>query len=186
MREMIVESARAKAVILDADGIRRAWRRIAHELIERQPGLDRLVLFGIVTRGVPLAQRLSAAIAAIEGIRPPVVPLDVRAFRDDRPRQGGGLPGLSPDTVQDRSIVLVDDVLFHGRTVRAAIEAMAAAGRPRRIQLAVLVDRGHRDLPIRPDYVGKNVPTSLNEWIEVHLSEVDGEDVVRILERPPA
>jgi pyrimidine operon attenuation protein / uracil phosphoribosyltransferase len=183
---MMVESARAKAMILDADGIRRAWRRIAHELIERQPGLERLVLFGIVTRGVALAERLSAAIEAIEGVRPPVVSLDVRAFRDDRPRQGGLPTGLSPEPVHDRSILLVDDVLFHGRTVRAAIEALVATGRPRRIQLAVLVDRGHRDLPIRPDYVGKNVPTSLNEWIEVHLREVDGEDAVRILERSPA
>jgi pyrimidine operon attenuation protein/uracil phosphoribosyltransferase len=115
-----------------------------------------------------------------------VVPLDVRAFRDDRPRQDSVLSALSSERVHDRSIVLVDDVLFHGRTVRAAIEALVASGRPRRIQLAVLVDRGHRDLPIRPDYVGKNVPTSLNEWIEVHLSEVDGEDAVRILERSPA
>ena len=179
----MLQTPRAKAVILDADGVRRAWRRIAHEVIERQPGLDRLVLVGIVTRGVPLAQRLAATLEELEGVRPPVIALDVRSYRDDLPRGGSPLPTLPPSAVQDRPVLLVDDVLFNGRTVRAAIDAVIGAGRPTTIQLAVLVDRGHRELPIRPDYVGKNVPTSRQEWVDVHLREVDGEDAVRIVER---
>ncbi|HEY8678817.1 MAG TPA: bifunctional pyr operon transcriptional regulator/uracil phosphoribosyltransferase PyrR [Candidatus Dormibacteraeota bacterium] len=173
----------AKAVILDADGVRRAWRRIAHELIERQPGLDRLTLVGIVTRGVPLAHRLADTLAELEGIRPPVISLDVRTYRDDLPRGATPPPAIPAESVQDRPVLLVDDVLFNGRTARAALEAVIAAGRPTLIQLAVLVDRGHRELPIRPDYVGKNVPTSLKEWVDVHLTERDGEDAVRIVER---
>ena len=178
----MLQTPRAKAVILDADAVRRAWRRIAHEVIERQPGLDRLVLVGIVTRGVPLAHRLAATLEELEGVRPEVIPLDVRSYRDDLPRGGSPLPGLPPAAVQNRPILLVDDVLFNGRTVRAAIDAVIGAGRPTMIQLAVLIDRGHRELPIRPDYVGKNVPTSRQEWVDVHLQEVDGEDAVRIVE----
>jgi pyrimidine operon attenuation protein/uracil phosphoribosyltransferase len=180
----MVETVRPKAVILDADGVRRAWRRIAHEVVERQPGLDRLVLVGIVTRGVPLAQRLSATLHELEGIAPPVVPLDVRRFRDDLPRGAAPQPpAIDNALVEDRPLLLVDDVLFNGRTVRAAVEAIMAAGRPRLIQLAVLVDRGHRELPIRPDYVGKNVPTSMEEWVQVLVREIDSEDAVRILDR---
>jgi pyrimidine operon attenuation protein/uracil phosphoribosyltransferase len=182
----MVQTPRAKAVILDADGVRRAWRRIAHELIERQPGLDRLALIGIVTRGVPLAHRLAATLEELEGIRPPVIALDVRDYRDDLPRGASPLPTLPRSAVHDRPVLLVDDVLFNGRTVRAAIDAVIGAGRPTLIQLAVLVDRGHRELPIRPDYVGKNVPTSRQEWVDVHLLEVDGEDAVRIIERADA
>jgi pyrimidine operon attenuation protein/uracil phosphoribosyltransferase len=174
-----------KAVILDADGVQRAWRRIAHEVIERQANLKQLSLLGIVRRGVPLAERLSATLEQLEGVRVPVLPLDVRAYRDDLPRAAAEpLPLLRPEAVDRRPVLLVDDVLFNGRTVRAAIDAIIAAGRPTQIQLAVLVDRGHRELPIRPDYIGKNVPTSRQEWVEVHLREVDGEDAVRILERP--
>jgi pyrimidine operon attenuation protein / uracil phosphoribosyltransferase len=174
-----------KAVILDAEGVRRSWRRIAHEVSERQSDLPRLSLLGIVTRGVPLAHRLAAALEELEGVRLPVVPLDVRAYRDDLPRAAGApLPVLPPSFVEGRPVLLIDDVLFNGRTVRAAIEAVIAAGRPTQIQLAVLVDRGHRELPIRPDYIGKNVPTSRQEWVDVHLSETDGEDAVRILQRP--
>jgi pyrimidine operon attenuation protein/uracil phosphoribosyltransferase len=179
----MLQTPRAKAVILDHDGIQRAWRRIAHEVVERQPGLGRLVLVGIVTRGVPLAERLAATLEELEGIRPPVIALDVRHYRDDLPRGAGVLPTLPVSAVQDRPVLLVDDVLFNGRTVRAAIDAVIATGRPTLIQLAVLVDRGHRELPIRPDYVGKNVPTSRREWVDVHLVEVDGEDAVRIVER---
>ncbi|MDQ6883180.1 MAG: bifunctional pyr operon transcriptional regulator/uracil phosphoribosyltransferase PyrR [Candidatus Dormibacteraeota bacterium] len=179
----MLQTPRAKAVILDHDGIRRAWRRIAHEVVERQPGLDRLALIGIVTRGVPLAERLAATLEELEGVRPPVITLDVRNYRDDLPRGVSAPPTLPASSVQGRPILLVDDVLFNGRTVRAAIDAVIAAGRPTLIQLAVLVDRGHRELPIRPDYVGKNVPTSRQEWVDVHLQEVDGEDAVRILER---
>jgi pyrimidine operon attenuation protein / uracil phosphoribosyltransferase len=187
----MLQTPPAKAVILDAEGVRRAWRRIAHEIIERQPNLAQLSLLGIVTRGLPLAERLAATLEELEGVRIPVMALDVRPYRDDLPKaftltpasgggQGGGLPAAAVD---GRPVLLVDDVLFNGRTVRAAIDAVIEAGRPTQIQLAVLVDRGHRELPIRPDYIGKNVPTSRQEWVEVHLSETDGEDSVRILER---
>lgn len=174
-----------KAVILDADGLRRAWRRIAHEVVERQRDLQQLSLLGIVTRGVPLAQRLAVTLEELEGVRLAVHALDVRAYRDDLPRAAAApLPGVPRDVVDGRPVLLVDDVLFNGRTVRAAIDAVIAAGRPTQIQLAVLVDRGHRELPIRPDYIGKNVPTSRQEWVEVRLREIDGDDAVRILERP--
>jgi len=179
----MVQTPKAKAVILDADAIRRAWRRIAHEVIERQPELKRLSLLGIVTRGLPLAQRLAATLEELEGIRLPVLALDVRAYRDDHPRAASPLPAVPASAVDGRPVLVIDDVLFNGRTVRAAIDAVIAAGRPTQIQLAVLVDRGHRELPIRPDYVGKNVPTSRHEWVDVHLTEIDGEDAVRILER---
>ncbi|TME80117.1 MAG: bifunctional pyr operon transcriptional regulator/uracil phosphoribosyltransferase PyrR [Chloroflexi bacterium] len=173
-----------KAVILDAEGLRRAWRRIAHEVIERQPNLAQLSLLGIVTRGLPLAQRLAATLEELEGVRLSVIPLDVRAYRDDLPRAAAApLPILPAVAVDGRPVLLVDDVLFNGRTVRAAIDAVIAAGRPTQIQLAVLVDRGHRELPIRPDYIGKNVPTSRQEWVDVHLIETDGEDSARIVER---
>jgi pyrimidine operon attenuation protein / uracil phosphoribosyltransferase len=180
----MLQTPAAKAVILDAEGVRRAWRRIAHEIIERQPNLAQLSLLGIVTRGLPLAERLAATLEQLEGIRIPVMALDVRAYRDDLPKAFTiPLPVLPAAAVEGRPVLLVDDVLFNGRTVRAAIDAVIEAGRPTQIQLAVLVDRGHRELPIRPDYIGKNVPTSRQEWVEVHLSETDGEDSVRILER---
>ena len=180
----MVQTPPAKAVILDAEGLRRAWRRIAHEVIERQPNVAQLSLLGIVTRGLPLAQRLAATLEELEGVALSVIPLDVRAYRDDLPRAAAApLPVLPAAAVDGRPVLLVDDVLFNGRTVRAAIDAVIAAGRPTQIQLAVLVDRGHRELPIRPDYVGKNVPTSRHEWVDVHLSETDGEDAVRIVER---
>ena len=179
----MLQTPRAKATILDSDGVRRALRRIAHEVIERQPGLDRLTLIGIVTRGVPLANRLAATLKELEGVLPPVISLDIRSYRDDLPRGTSMPPALPRLAVHERPILLVDDVLFNGRTVRAAIDTLMAAGRPSLIQLAVLVDRGHRELPIRPDYVGKNVPTSRNEWVDVHLREIDGEDAVRIIER---
>jgi pyrimidine operon attenuation protein/uracil phosphoribosyltransferase len=180
----MLQTPPAKAVILDAEGVRRAWRRIAHEIIERQPNLAQLSLLGIVTRGVPLAERLAATLEQLEDVRLSVLPLDVRAYRDDLPKAfAAHLPVLPAAAVEGRPVLLVDDVLFNGRTVRAAIDAVIEAGRPTQIQLAVLVDRGHRELPIRPDYIGKNVPTSRQEWVEVHLSEIDGEDSVRILER---
>ena len=180
----MVHPPEAKAVILDADGLRRAWRRIAHEVIERQRDLARLSVLGIVTRGVPLAHRLAATLEELEGVRLPVLPLDVRAYRDDLPRSvDAPLPAIPQAAVEGRPVLLVDDVLFNGRTVRAAIDAIIAAGRPLQIQLAVLVDRGHREIPIRPDYIGKNVPTSRQEWVDVHLTEIDGEDAVRIVER---
>jgi pyrimidine operon attenuation protein/uracil phosphoribosyltransferase len=180
----MLKSAPVKAVILDADGVRRVWRRIAHEVVERHHDLERLSLLGIVRRGVPLAQRLATTLQELEGVQLPVVSLDVRAYRDDLPRTPTApLPIVPASVVEGRPVLLVDDVLFNGRTARAAIDAVIAAGRPTQIQLAVLVDRGHRELPIRPDYIGKNVPTSRQEWVEVHLHEMDGEDAVRILER---
>jgi pyrimidine operon attenuation protein/uracil phosphoribosyltransferase len=180
----MLQTPPAKAVILDAEGVRRAWRRIAHEIIERQPNLAQLSLLGIVTRGLPLAERLAATLEQLEGVRIPVMALDVRAYRDDLPKAFTiPLPVLPAAAVEGRPVLLVDDVLFNGRTVRAAIDAVIEAGRPTQIQLAVLVDRGHRELPIRPDYIGKNVPTSRQEWVEVHLTETDGEDSVRILDR---
>jgi pyrimidine operon attenuation protein/uracil phosphoribosyltransferase len=180
----MLQTPQAKAVILDAESLRRAWRRVAHEVIERQPNLAQLSLLGIVTRGLPLAQRLASTLEELEGVRLSVIPLDVRAYRDDLPRAAAApLPILPAAAVDGRPVLLVDDVLFNGRTVRAAIDAVIAAGRPTQIQLAVLVDRGHRELPIRPDYIGKNVPTSRQEWVDVHLEETDGEDAVRIVER---
>jgi pyrimidine operon attenuation protein/uracil phosphoribosyltransferase len=171
-----------KATVLDAEGVRRSWRRIAHQVLEHQADVASLSVFGIVTRGVPLAERLAATLAEIGERSPSVHRLDVRAYRDDQPRAEAVLPAIARELVQERPVLLVDDVLFNGRTARAAVEAIIAAGRPTSIQLAVLIDRGHRELPIRPDYVGKNIPTSLREWVEVHLSEIDGEDCVRITE----
>lgn len=126
----MLQTPRAKATILDADGVRRALRRIAHEVIERQPGIDRLTLIGIVTRGVPLANRLAATLMELEGVRPPVISLDIRSYRDDLPRGTSMLPALPAIAVHERPVLLVDDVLFNGRTVRAAIDALMAAGRP--------------------------------------------------------
>jgi pyrimidine operon attenuation protein/uracil phosphoribosyltransferase len=168
-------SAPVKAVVMDADAIRRAIARMAHEVVERNRGVDRLVVAGVMTRGLPLARRLAERLEALEGVPAPVVALDTSFFRDDR--SGGGIPHLDRAfDVEDRDVLLVDDVLFRGRTARAAMEAVIRGGRPRSIQLAVLIDRGHRELPVRADYVGKNVPTSLHERVEVHLAEIDGVD----------
>jgi pyrimidine operon attenuation protein/uracil phosphoribosyltransferase len=173
---------RVKAVIMDEAAIARAWRRVAHEIVERNAGLADVVLVGIVTRGRPLAERLARHLHALEGVRVPVVPLDARAYRDDAagvppPTQAVGL------VLEGKAVVLVDDVLYQGRTVRAAMDALLPHGRPRKIQLAVLVDRGHRALPIRPDFVGKNLPTAESEWVEVRLREVDTDERVAICER---
>ncbi|MDO8616251.1 MAG: bifunctional pyr operon transcriptional regulator/uracil phosphoribosyltransferase PyrR [Dehalococcoidia bacterium] len=171
-------------VVLSADDIRRAIRRIAHEIVERNRGLEGLVLVGMRTRGVPLAQRLAAAIQEFEGAAVPVGTLDIGLYRDDiaslelRPHiQPTELPG----DIDGKRVVLVDDVLYTGRSIRAALDALTDFGRPASIQLAVLVDRGHRELPIRPDYVGKNIPTSLHEEVEVCLEEADGRDEVRLV-----
>jgi pyrimidine operon attenuation protein/uracil phosphoribosyltransferase len=175
-----------KAQIMDADGIRRALTRIAHEILERNKGVKDLVLIGIRTRGVPLAQRIAAKIGEIEGVPVPLGVLDITLYRDDLSRLGYH-PVLHktevPFDITDKNVVLVDDVLYTGRTVRAALDALMDLGRPRTVQLAVLVDRGHRELPIRADYVGKNVPTSRREVISVNLREVDGIDKV-VIEEP--
>ncbi len=168
--------------VFDADTLRRSLTRIAHEIVERNHGADGIVLVGLYSRGVELADRIADAIASFEGIRPPVGTLDIAFFRDDiglRPVAPSG-PTEVPDTA-DRVVVLVDDVLYTGRTVRAALDALKDLGRPRSVQLAVLVDRGHRELPIRADYVGKNLPTSLAEDVRVRLAEHDGgDDVVEL------
>lgn len=182
---------REKARIMDAEAMRRAVVRMAHEVLERHKTVERLALVGIRTRGVHLAARLAAAFEAIEGGRPSTGTLDVTPYRDDRPAAGGPpsrevLPveGSSiPLAVAGLHVVLVDDVLYTGRTVRAAMDALVDLGRPATIQLAVLIDRGHRELPIRPDYVGKNVPTSAREHVAVRLVEVDGRDEV-VIEEP--
>ena len=166
-----------RARVLDAADLRRAHTRIAHEIVERNHGADGVVLVGLYTRGVAIAQRLVAVIESFEGVTVPTGALDVAFFRDDiaiRPVQPTG-PTEVPVDVTGRVVVLVDDVLFTGRTVRAALDALTDLGRPRAVQLAVLVDRGHRELPVRADYVGKNLPTKVSEDVRVRLDEVDGE-----------
>lgn len=170
-----------KAVLMDEAMIDRALSRIAHEILERNKGLDQLYLVGIQRRGVPLAERIADKIASIESHRPPVGVLDITFYRDDLSMLAAHpvVNGTDmPFSVNDIKIVLVDDVLFTGRTARAAIEAIFDLGRPCQIQLAILIDRGHRELPIRADYIGKNVPTSKSEIIHVRIKDFDGEDRV--------
>ena len=179
-------AAVADTPILDAEGIRRALTRIAHEILERNQGPEKVVLVGLRRRGVPLASRLAALIRQFEGVDVPVGQLDITMYRDDlglRGTQPEMHPTSMPHDVTERSVVLVDDVLYTGRTVRAALDAILDYGRPRQIQLAVLVDRGHRELPIRPDYIGKNVPTARHEEIAVRLEETDGRDEVVLMRR---
>ena len=169
--------------IMTADEIRRATIRLSHEIVEKQAGTDGLVLIGIQRRGVPLARRIAAAIAEHEGADIPVGALDITFYRDDLSMvaQQPVVKGTElPSGIDGRTIILVDDVLYTGRTIRAAMDALVDFGRPQAIRLAVLVDRGHRELPIRADHVGKNVPTSREELVRVHLEEIDGEDGVEI------
>jgi len=169
--------------VLDPPDINRALTRIAHEILERNKGADDLVLLGIPTRGVPLAKRVAAKIATVEGADVPVGALDVTMYRDDlrmRPARTLLHTDIPHGGIDDKVVVLVDDVLFSGRTIRAALDAMNDVGRPQAVQLAVLVDRGHRELPIRADFVGKNLPTSLVESVRVRLDEFDGVDAVTI------
>ena len=168
---------------MSAEDVRRALTRIAHEIIEHNRGVRNLVLVGMRTRGIPLARRLAEKLDELENVRVPVGELDITLYRDDiGMRAVQPLVGSTaiPVDVSGKEIVLVDDVLFTGRSVRAALDALIDYGRPKAIQLAVLVDRGHRELPIRPDYVGKNVPTSLDEDVAVLLREIDGADGVEI------
>jgi pyrimidine operon attenuation protein/uracil phosphoribosyltransferase len=169
--------------VLDPGDISRALSRISHEILERNKGADALVLLGIPSRGVPLAERIAERIAAVEGRPVPAGSLDVTMYRDDLRLKPARtlLPTQIPEGgIDDRIVVLVDDVLFSGRTIRAALDALNDVGRPRAVQLAVLVDRGHRELPIRADFVGKNLPTSLVQRVRVHLTGVDDEDAVII------
>jgi pyrimidine operon attenuation protein / uracil phosphoribosyltransferase len=169
--------------VLDTRDISRALTRIAHEILERNKGSENLVLLGIPSRGVPLARRIAARIASVEGVDIPVGSLDVTMYRDDlrmRPARTLLPTDIPSGGIDGKTVVLVDDVLFSGRTIRAALDAMNDVGRPRSVRLAVLVDRGHRELPIRADFVGKNLPTSLVEKVAVRLEEFDGADAVII------
>ncbi|NED97498.1 bifunctional pyr operon transcriptional regulator/uracil phosphoribosyltransferase PyrR [Phytoactinopolyspora alkaliphila] len=169
--------------VLSEDEINRALARMAHEVVERNKGASGLVVLGIPSRGVPLAQRLTARISSVEDIAVPVGALDVTMYRDDlrlRPARALEPTDIPDGGVDGKTVVLVDDVLYSGRTIRAALTALDDVGRPRAVRLAVLVDRGHRELPIRADHVGKNLPTSLRESVRVLLNEVDGQDAVLV------
>ncbi|WP_308638939.1 bifunctional pyr operon transcriptional regulator/uracil phosphoribosyltransferase PyrR [Paenibacillus silvisoli] len=169
-------------IIMDETAIRRALTRIAHEIVEKNKGIDNCVLVGIRTRGIYLAQRIAERIHEIEGHPVEVQELDITLYRDDREASTDAAQGSKATVnVKNKRVILFDDVLYTGRTIRAAMDALMDCGRPQSIQLAVLVDRGNRELPIRPDYVGKNVPTSKQEQIEVFLQEVDENDQVTII-----
>ena len=192
-RRKLPASISAEKVLLDADGLSRTLSRIAHEIIEGNPDLSRIALVGIQTRGVPLAQRLRRLVEERAGDAPVMGAVDITFYRDDVQVRGGDAPRHPQPVVRStaldfplegKTVVLVDDVLYTGRTIRAAIEALFDYGRPDRIQLAVLVDRGHRELPIRPDYVGKNLPTARGERIQVELVEVDEVDRVLLVPSP--
>ena len=175
-----------KNVIMDTDAMRRAIVRIAHEIIERNKGVDNVVLVGIRTRGVPIAERLAAAINEIEKVELPVGMLDITLYRDDLSTLAYNpiCHGTEIDfDLNGKTVILVDDVLYTGRTIRCALDAVIDMGRPKAIQLAVLIDRGHRELPIRPDFIGKNVPTSLNEVVKVSLPPYDGETSVKLFSK---
>ncbi|MCH4890239.1 bifunctional pyr operon transcriptional regulator/uracil phosphoribosyltransferase PyrR [Acidaminobacter sp. JC074] len=174
-----------KALIMDGKAMVRSMTRISHEIIEHNKGIDDVIIVGIHSRGVPLAEKIAERINVIEGKSVSVATLDITKYRDDISQEEKDLKKTFESTlkgfdVKNKHIVLVDDVLYTGRTVRAALDAVMDIGRPLTIQLAVLVDRGHRELPIRPDYVGKNVPTSSKESVKVHLKDVDGTDEVVI------
>jgi pyrimidine operon attenuation protein / uracil phosphoribosyltransferase len=175
--------------VMDADRMSRALTRIAHEILERNRGAGELALVGIRTRGVPIARRLARALKEINGHEVPTGALDITLYRDDLMRNAVGPQPLIrkteiPFSIDDRKILLVDDVLYTGRTIRAALDALIDFGRPRAIQLVVMVDRGHRELPIKADYVGKNLPTSLKQSVQVRLQEIDGVDEVVIEGEP--
>lgn len=172
--------------LLDAQQLPRTLRRLAHEIVENNRGTDDLVLVGLLSRGHPLAKRLAAEIEAFENVSVPVGSLDIGLYRDDLGR-GSAMPRVRPSdipvAIDGKTVVLVDDVLFTGRSVRAAMEALLDHGRPARVRLAVVVDRGHRELPIRPDFVGKNVPTSPTQDVQVRVFELDNEDGVYLVDR---
>jgi pyrimidine operon attenuation protein / uracil phosphoribosyltransferase len=172
---------------MDAERVSRSLARIAHEILERNRGVEELAFVGIRTRGVPLAKRLAQSVGEISKSEIPTGALDITLYRDDLMRHAVGAQPLVrrteiPFSIDEKRILLVDDVLYTGRTIRAALDALIEFGRPRAIQLVVLVDRGHRELPIKADYVGKNLPTSLSQSVQVHLVEIDGRDEVEIQE----
>ena len=173
--------------VMDADRVGRSLARMAHEILERNRGIEELALIGIRTRGVPIARRLAQLIRDISGTEIQTGALDITLYRDDLMRHAVGAQPVVrkteiPFSIDDKRILLVDDVLYTGRTIRAALDALIEFGRPKAIQLIVLVDRGHRELPIKADYVGKNLPTSLSQSVQVHLAEIDGRDEVEIQE----
>lgn len=174
-----------KAVILDDKAMKRALARVSHEIIEKNKGVEDIILIGVKRRGVPLAQRIAKNIEEFEGVKVPVGCVDITLYRDDLSTLNED-PNVNNDKIEveikDKKVIIVDDVIYTGRTVRASIDAVLHNGRPNMIQLAVMVDRGHRELPIRPDYVGKNIPTSHEEIVSVAVSEIDGEDSVKIYE----
>ncbi len=174
---------REKAQIMDGAAMQRAITRISFEIIERNRGAENICIIGIMTRGAQLADRIAAKIGEVEGVSVPVGYVDITRFRDDRISRGEGDRTSIPFELTGKKLILVDDVIFTGRSVRAAIDAIMELGRPDSIQLAALVDRGHRELPIRADYIGKNLPTSREEMVRVLVSERDGEDRVIILEK---
>jgi len=174
----------AERMVLDAQGVERALARVTHEILERNKGVEDLVFIGVRSLGVEIAERLAAKATAIEGVEVPRGIIDITLYRDDLSRAGQqpAVKGTNiPFDLDDRQVVLVDDVLYTGRTVRAALDALMDLGRPRCVQLAVLIDRGHRELPIRADYVGKNLPTAANESVQVRLKERDGRDEVVLI-----
>jgi len=176
-----------KAKIIDAEGLRRVITRLAYEIIESNKGTQDLVIMGVRTRGVFLAERIINVIEEIEGVKLPLGVLDITMFRDDfrqRLRQPQVQQTEIPFDIDEKNVVLIDDVLYTGRSIRAALESLISFGRPTKIQLAVLVDRGHRELPIQPDFVGKNIITSIGEEIQVKMKEVDDEDCVLLVEEP--
>jgi pyrimidine operon attenuation protein/uracil phosphoribosyltransferase len=176
---------REKAQVLDEAALDRALTRIAHEILEKNDGASELAFVGIRTRGVTLAQRLAAKIERIDGASLPVGALDITLYRDDLDMRGAPVVRGTdiPFSIKGKTVVLVDDVLYTGRTIRAALDAIIDLGRPKMVQLAILIDRGHRELPIRPDYIGKNLPTSRREVVAVRMKEHDGEDRV-VIEEP--
>ena len=182
---MVYTAMKLKSVIMDEAAVRRSMTRITHEIIEKNSGVSNLVLLGIHRRGMPLAEMLRENIARFEGLDVPVGSIDISLYRDDlselsdAPAEGAS---VIPCDITGKTVILVDDVIYTGRTVRAAIEAVFHYGRPRSIQLAVLIDRGHRELPVRPDYVGKNIPTSHTELVSVMVQEYDGETGVRLFQ----
>jgi pyrimidine operon attenuation protein/uracil phosphoribosyltransferase len=187
MRHREAAKRNAMAIVMDADRIARSLARIAHEITERNRNIEQLAVVGIRTRGVPIARRIAAELRTINNIEVPVGALDITLYRDDLMRHPVAPQPVVrrteiPFSIDDKRILLVDDVLYTGRTIRAALDALIEFGRPKAIQLVVLVDRGHRELPIKADYVGKNIPTSLSQSVQVHLTEIDGRDEVELLE----